>query len=716
MLRSLLKYSTLVIFLFSVVSIVYLQFNSGQSINTLIQSNALLLKELQTQRNLQRLQAQVITVESDVRGAIITENKIFLEDIGKEIGNIKSGLSSLNISFNDGVTDSINKILSSHVADKLSFSLDIIKTYNLSGKAAAEDLINTGRGKEITDSIVHHINLLNTNRQMVISDINQTIAANEKKARSRGLTLAIVAAITSIFAFLYVIAISRKRQSLINNLHESQQREKQAALIKEQFLSNMSHEIRTPLNAILGFTNLLKKTSLTNNQQEYVQNMEISGQNLLNITNEILDLSKIEAGMMRIEKAPFHFPTVIASIEGMFREKALSKQISLQVKIDESIPEYLVGDQFRLTQILTNLVSNALKFTDKGSIHIEASKDKRNAEETGVLFHVKDEGIGISASRLEAIFERFQQAEKDTTQKYGGTGLGLSIVKQLVLLQGGEIKVESKLGAGTSFYIWLPFGIDQSVAYDLPTQKVKEQSQDYNFYNLRVLIADDNELNRQLLKHLLNVHKVHHTIVADGKEALEKYAQGNFNLLLLDIEMPGMNGFEVIRSIREKDKTIPVIAMTAYALPGDKEKCLNAGFSSYISKPVHEEELIQMLYQFQPGDGVKNGASYINLRYLKELSGGDKTFEKKILDQFELQLPRELEQLTAAVANKDSTKVAANIHNMKSTLGYVGLYNMEVNNLLSGIEDAVKQNVPGKAETLIYQLQLICKQALSDIN
>src|SRR5690606_8641658 len=294
MLKKKFKYLTLVIFLLSVLMIVFLQFNSGQSINKLIDSNTRLLNELKTQRDLQILEKEIISVESNVRGAVITENADHLKNLEEEIQNINLGLKKLDTYFKDPVTDSLLHQLNNVVEKKIEQSTNIIRQYQLFGKDSAEFYINQSRDKSLTDSIVFLIEVLTNTRQEFVKTITGNITDNGNKARSKGMILAIVATISSIFAFFYIIITSRRQQRLIAYLNESENKERESSRIKEKFLSNMSHEIRTPLNAILGFTHLLEKTRLSPIQKEYIDYMHSSGNNLLTVVNDILDLRSEE--------------------------------------------------------------------------------------------------------------------------------------------------------------------------------------------------------------------------------------------------------------------------------------------------------------------------------------------------------------------------------------------------------------------------------------
>ena len=514
------------------------------------------------------------------------------------------------------------------IEEKIKFTYLVLNTLREKGKEPAELLITTNKGQILSDSIVNVISVLDNIRRTEMARIIGSIDESGRRARSWGLVLAFIAGTTCLIAFWHFVSQGRQQKKMITVLDASERKIKEAARIQEQFMANMSHEIRTPMNAILGFTNLLYKTDLDENQQQYVQNIQSSGENLLSIVNDILDLSKIEAGMMRIESVPFSLRGLMHSVETMFNEKVRQKQLSLRVEIDKSIPDMLCGDAVRLTQILVNLLGNAIKFTVKGGIEINIKSLKQDANNLRLLFNVRDTGIGIAAEKQKAIFERFQQAEAETTRRYGGTGLGLAIVNQLINLQKGQISVKSNVGRGTEFIFELPFEISKEIVDDSMIQ-YRQTHPDHQFYKARILVAEDNLLNQQLMIHLLTSWRMEFEIVNNGLEALKALQNEDFDMVLMDIQMPDLDGYTTTQKIRSDLKSaIPIIAMTAHAMAGEKEKCLSYGMNDYISKPVKESELYKLVIKYAKKDEEQEAGkdTVINLNYLKELSMGNKDF------------------------------------------------------------------------------------------
>ncbi|MCF0068931.1 ATP-binding protein [Dyadobacter sp. CY261] len=473
--------------------------------------------------------------------------------------------------------------------------------------------------------------------------------------------------------------------------------------VKDIFLSNVSHEIRTPLNAIIGFTNLLMGEVIDQKSQEYVGYIQYAGKNLLELINDILDFSKIEAGQVHLEKTPVPIRELADEISAIMHHRAVEKGITYEALLKAGLPEYIETDKLRLTQILLNVCGNAVKFTEKGSVRlcIEPLGEPVNNIQN-IRFEVQDTGIGIPKDKIKEVFNRFVQATESTTRVFGGTGLGLSIVKSLVQLFDGTLKLESELGNGSVFTMDFPFKVVQEA--DLHEEIEKEIDINALISSIRILAAEDNILNQKLLTAIFERLNIPLTIVNNGQEALDKLRKEAFDLILMDIQMPVMDGYTAIKEIRRTiSSTIPIITMTAHAMVGEKEECLSIGANSYISKPFKESELLYTIahlgnkenYETQtPKDFTqppltKMTDTILNLDYLAEITGGDRELRDELIALFESDSQVQLRNIAEASLANDSERLRQVIHKFRSSLFSVGLLNTA--NQYKDLEAALKQ-------------------------
>ena len=377
-------------------------------------------------------------------------------------------------------------------------------------------------------------------------------------------------------------------------LKQARDRAEEMSQAKGEFLANMSHEIRTPMNGVIGTLQLLSDTDLGSAQQEYVDTAHKSAQSLLTILNDILDLSKIEAGKLNIELIPLELREIVTELITLHAMTADEKAIQLYAEIDEKIPNILVGDPTRIRQILANLISNALKFTEKGQVLVRimlVSSDDNNAM---VSFEVEDTGVGIEDHVKDKLFNEFTQADGSTTRKYGGTGLGLAIVRQLVEMMHGEFGVESKPGEGSTFWFRIPLEISSEQTLKQPGEFEQEFKGTLSGH---ILLVEDNPINQMIAQKMLEKIGLESSLAHDGQQALNMLEQNTYDAVLMDCQMPVLDGFEATRRIRQQEalKALPVIAMTANVMEGDREKCIAAGMNDYIGKPVIEAALKKTL-------------------------------------------------------------------------------------------------------------------------
>ncbi|MDE3144739.1 MAG: response regulator [Bacteroidota bacterium] len=716
-------YFLIVAFIAGNVLLIYIQYNSAKNINSLIDGNEKVLAEIGVANNLRELNRDIVQAENNLSGVFTSKDSANLKDVEAKTKMVQYDIDNLHKISDDDSSVKYIGTLDLLVHKKLFFSKDALDTMRLLLNNRAESAFVINRSKQLDDSIRLVTRKIENSRQQLLAKITSSINQSGKKALSFGTTLIVFVLFCGAILFWIIIITIIKQNKLIHALNVTEKKVRETAQIKENFMANMSHEIRTPMNAILGFTNLLKQKKMDDTSKEYVETIRHSSENLLMIINDILDLSKIEAGMIRIEPVPFSIRGLVHSVETMFRANASEKQLQFIVDIDKTLPDILEGDTTRLTQILINLISNALKFTQRGSITLKITNQEKIDAHINVGITVSDTGIGIEKNKLNQIFDRFQQAEDSITRKYGGTGLGLSIVKDLVLLQDGNIDVESEIGKGTTFNIMIPYKICLE-QFDNKLINEKDFAAKPNFENVCVLVVEDNTINQSLIKHFFKSWHLEYDLAKNGVEAIEKIKIKKYDLVLMDIQMPQMDGYTTAKQIRDllKLKT-PIIAMTAHALAGEREKCLSFGMTDYISKPLREELLLQLIVQYTqlkrfPGPSNSSdiktdpGAfKYINLNYMKEVSNGNIEYEKTVTAQFIEAIPEDLQAIETTWQQHEIIKMQQIAHNMKTSVSVMG-----INELLLPYLDVIElQNISDKDfQQNFSALKFICTEALEE--
>jgi two-component system CheB/CheR fusion protein len=558
--------------------------------------------------------------------------------------------------------------------------------------------------------------------------INMVFDITEQKRIETELTDAI-----EIAELATVLAVEAKTKA-----EEATHLAEEAVKAKQQFLSNMSHEIRTPMNAIIGFTKVVLKTELTLKQKEYLTAIKLSGNALIVLINDILDLAKVDAGKMTFEEVPFKISSSISAMVHLFETKIEEKNLELVKEYDESIPEVLLGDPVRLNQIILNLVSNAVKFTSKGKITISVHLLEENEEKVTIEFAVSDTGTGIPKNKTEKIFEKFHQASSDTSRLYGGTGLGLAIVKQLVESQGGHIQVKTEIDKGSTFSFSLRFKKTEAEAE--PETELPDLDPENK--NIKVLVVEDIALNQLLMKTLLDDLGFERDIAANGKIAIEKLQEKTYDIILMDLQMPEMNGFEATAYIRNKiNSNIPIIALTADVTTVDLEKCKAIGMNDYIAKPVDERLLYSKIVALvkKPLSVKSNGhnvnpnnrskkSKCINLEYLIQRTKSDPKMMMEMITLYLEQTPPLVSAMKQGLQDEDWNKLYAAVHKMipsfsimgisadyenmaKKIQEFAGTQQQAATSLLTESRGPDRQEIPG----MVLQLATICEQACNDL-
>jgi len=490
---------------------------------------------------------------------------------------------------------------------------------------------------------------------------------------------------------------------------------------KQQFLSNMSHEIRTPLNAIVGFTKVVLKTNLSDKQKEYLMAIKMSGDALIVLINDILDLAKADAGKITFELIPFKMAASISTILHLFEAKIHEKNLTLETYYDSRIPDILMGDPIRLHQIILNLVSNAVKFTSKGKITVCVRLVNEDHEKVSVQFSVTDTGIGINPEKMETIFDNFQQASCGTSRLYGGTGLGLAIVKQLVEPQGGSIDVISKIEEGSTFSFILPF-TKTNVETEILTEIIE---MDTNVKNMKILVVEDMPLNQLLMKTLLDDFGFECDITANGRLALKKLKENTYDIILMDLQMPEMNGFEATQYIRNTmNSKIPIIALTADVTTVDLAKCKTVGMDDYIAKPIDEQLLYSKLIglvKTKTNEAVLNPIDntdifkYTNLKYLNDRTKSNPLLMEEIILLYLEQTPTLIRTMKKSFEDKDWNLLDASVHKMIPSFIIIGINN-DFENMAKKIQEyAHNQKQTDNIYDMILTLEEVCTKACYEL-
>lgn len=517
-----------------------------------------------------------------------------------------------------------------------------------------------------------------------------------------------------------------ERKEFEEMLIEARKKAEDSSKAKEQFLSVMSHEIRTPLNAVIGLTNLLLEEEPTKQQLEHLRAIKFSADSLLSIINDILDFSKIESGKIVLEKEDFNLEILVEGIHNALGMEAEAKSIDLNLNLDSKLPKYVNGDSVRLNQILLNLISNSIKFTEKGFVNISVSIAETLPDSWKIRFTITDTGIGIPKDMQNSIFESFTQASQETTRKYGGTGLGLTITKQLIDLHNGHIELSSIPGKGTefTFEVTLDKAVETDITNDQHTQVRKFQK----FNNTRCLLVEDNKMNQLVAGKYLEKWGIQFDIAENGRIAIEKLKSAAYDFILMDLEMPDMDGYETTRHIRtqlpEPINQLPIVAVTASAFSNVRTKVIKSGMNEYISKPFVPSKLYNIIArltnqnQRESSDSAeinsKQKYDLIDLSYLKEASGGDRVFIQKMIETFIKHSPEYISNFQSAYSKCDFPELKRMAHKYKATVSIVGI--KVIQKLIERLESNISKNENlDQIESLLAEISKHTEQASQEL-
>jgi len=626
------------------------------------------------------------------------------------------------------ITNRKGKILFSNnkaqeILGKSEEELAILTIYDILPKTATELLkldfqnLNPGSINKIVGSKIE-CQILNKTQDLI--DVEITISNNY----------------TDVDSYCIVLKNITHKKETLKNIEKERNDAERMANAKSTFLSNMSHEIRTPLNVILGLSAIIKNGDLKDLESMYknLDGIDFSAKNLLSIVNDILDFSKIEAGKLTIQSIDFNLNELLQNFTDSFSIKAQEKGLKLITKIDTNVPEIVIGDQYRINQILTNLVSNAIKFTEKGNVTIQVETIDSKIEisnENNILiqFKISDTGVGISKENLDRIFSSFYQIEDELNSKISGTGLGLTITKELINLQKGVLNTQSNLNKGSVFTFTIPF--KKSKLKRMQTQTSSNLDNDKKLQGLKVLVAEDNKMNQFYIKQLLNNLKITVDVAENGLEAVEKYKASaeEYNLILMDLHMPVMNGLEAIQNIRALEKNmvkkIPIVACSADVFPESRKNAIIAGIDFYLLKPLSPEALKEVLYWLISDEHIEkntsqnspkeNDSKSMILSRLMETFDNDTSFVVSLLEVFIQETPNDYNSLCNCMDREFYARASALAHKIKSSFMNLGL--IDQGHHLQQIElGLAKKSSIGEAKKHMDIFKTMYPKTLLDVN
>ncbi len=716
--------------LISICLVLFIAFSANYYISSMSKNNTELYNAYRISELMKSFKSNIIVLESKQRGYIVTGDGKFLEAYKLKESETKTYLKSMEKYFSGKPEEEAFYKLKELTYKKLMEAKSLNGNMNMMGSPEQANTIEVAGMNTMTEitNTVDEINesLSKTTKILLDNSVEYVSASKSWSYLEIGLGI-----LTALAAVVILVTDINTRNKLEDELRIAKKIADENAIMKEQFMANMSHEIRTPMNSILGFSDLLEKTTLNKMQTEYLMAVKTSGSNLLNIINDILDFSKIEAGKLNIEKISFNIIDLLDSLRVMFAPKAAEKNIQFNVVVDEKTPTYIFGDPTRLLQILINLTNNAIKFTQQG--HVKLSCEIKNIEHDVVqfVFKIKDTGIGIPDDKIEGIFERFNQGNTETTRKYGGNGLGLAIVKQLVKIQNGDISLKSKEGIGSEFLVKMSYPI----SYENKIIQSENKNKLFKIISdkpLHILLAEDHILNQKLAVAYLEGFGLQVDLAENGVEAVEKFKTKKYDLILMDIQMPLLDGYHAAKQIREElSNTIPIIAMTAHIMANEREKCMSYGMNDYISKPFKEIELYTIVNQYIGThyesknfakelileNDVETSKKYsvINPEHLYSLSRGNNTFIKEIIHLFLDQNPIEIKEIEKSIEQQDYAVISSIAHKMKTSVGFIGIEQLLAP--LNQLEKlGINQGNINDIQNLFIEVKTNCDKAILELN
>ncbi|MFN8248524.1 MAG: ATP-binding protein [Ferruginibacter sp.] len=654
--------------------LVITQLNTSQSVNRLVNGNRQAAATFAINNRLENIVNTSFDIESKLLAERIVPNNTRQNGLQDSIAGLRTKAATLDKVINEAaISTSMDSVLV-FLNHQLQLSTAILNSANNTV------LIDSLRKLHLSDSIYTHALELQTRLEKTLS---ATLVENNKVA-ARVSWLNKLLAFTALIAVLILATIILRRQImqfiLIRDLEQARKLALQSVKVKDQFLANMSHEIRTPLNALKGFSRLLSKTELNDEQREYSNIINNSSESLLHIVNDILDLSKLEAGSLQLKNRPFQLRPLLQTLKATYAASAAEKKLDFIIYVADNVPGMLVADAERLNQVLVNLVSNAIKFTNEGWVRLSIELTGTTSGSNTIKFSVQDTGIGIPFDKQVQIFERFEQLDNAFVRQQGGTGLGLAITKTLVEAMGGNIAVNSEPGKGSTFSFSVAFPLQAQPVKEEGSKQLQNQGMITDPAKKRVLIAEDNKVNQLLVSKLLEPYSLSVKYVSNGHEVISALENEDFDLLLMDVQMPVMDGITATKTIRSRlAKPIPIVGMTAYVQPNEIERCYAAGMNDYVAKPINEEQFFAVLKKYIYLGSLQTLEARVEKRHLDtdftflyDLCNGNGPAVKMVLAELDKQLPVDIRSLENALSLHDRSALKSIVHHLKSTLSPLG--------------------------------------------
>ena len=658
--------------------------------------------------------------DHNLENFIQTGDSSKLEEFKSNSTIIENNLQQVKTGYAGYVPKYLVNIFVHKTKNRVSLNTEILEAYSEGGKARAMAIINGGENKRSLSELSYSAQELVNTMSSKISSLNHAIASERTSMLNLDKKWNLISLVFMLMIAFLVLYKMIETNRLNTSLSIAVQKEHQALLVKDQFISNVTHELRTPLNSIIGYTNLLLKKDHNQEAKQWIYAMKVSGNLLMEVINDVLDYSKLESGYIQFSKEPFALNDVLSNLKNVIQNRADSKNLLLIIEKDDEVPVHLLGDEKKLMQMLVNLTGNSIKFTDSGSIKVQVKLQKTAEGKAWLQFIVSDTGIGIDEKKMPHIFERFYQVDSGLQKKYFGTGLGLPIVKQLVEMQGGSIAAVSSPGMGTKFEVLLPYYIDTDVEIHSSAEefKVIEEDDERN-EQLKILIVDDNEMNRDLLGFILKEHNYSFEKAENGLVALKMLKYNSYDFIIMDVQMPHLNGIETTRKIRAELKIqTPVIGLSAFSQPEEQQASIHAGMNAYLTKPIDDVKLFELLDYYKDWNALPSPSQLklINIEYLERITGGSREYVEEVLLKAVDLLPNEVKKLQDSFAAEDAELVKEVAHNMKTTLSILGVKEI-VSNKVRQIEKADISLPSGKEEIgiLVAELDQSVKIVLDEL-